>query len=147
MVAVRPAYTVNAVRDRDWWAITVDELPGVFSQARRLDQVERMAREAISLLLDVPPAGFDLSIRQRLAPQTEQVVLAAKEARAEAVAHQLVASARSRHAAHALADQGLPQRDIGRLLELSHQRVAQLLKSAPTRPRRRHPKSVARSAG
>ncbi len=47
------AYRVRAVRSGSWWAITVPELPGVFSQARRLDQVEAMAREAIAMMLDV----------------------------------------------------------------------------------------------
>lgn len=50
------AYRVRAVRSGGWWAITVPELPGVFSQARRLDQVEPMAREAIAFLLDVDAA-------------------------------------------------------------------------------------------
>ena len=46
-------YRVRAVRSGGWWAITVPELPGVFSQARRFDQVEAMAREAIALMLDI----------------------------------------------------------------------------------------------
>jgi predicted RNase H-like HicB family nuclease len=136
---VRHTYTVNAARDRDWWAITVDELPGVFSQARRLDQVEAMARDAIRLLLDIPSVAFDLSVRQTLAPETERIVNAAKEAKAEAIAHQRLASERSRTAARTLAAQGLPQRDIGRLLDLSHQRVAQLLDLTPAPPGGRHP--------
>jgi predicted RNase H-like HicB family nuclease len=139
MVAVRQTYTANAARDRDWWAITVDELPGVFSQARRLDQVEAMARDAIGLLLDIPSGAFDLSVRRTLAPETERIVNAAKEAKAEAIAHQQVASERSRTAARTLAAQGLPQRDIGRLLDLSHQRVAQLLDLTPAAPGGRHP--------
>lgn len=132
-MAVRRTYTVNAARHGDWWAIAVDELPGVFSQARRLDQVDGMARDAIALFLDLPPTRFDLSIREKLAPDIERVVTSAKEARAEATAHQQVASERSRAAARTLAAQGLPQRDIGRLLDLSHQRVAQLLQPAAKR--------------
>lgn len=136
MVApMRSRYTVSAERHGDWWAITIDELRGVFSQARRLTQVESMARDAISLFLDVSADSFDLSIRQKLTPDAERVVAAAKEARAAAVAQQEVASERSRAAARTLAEQGLPQRDIGRLLDLSHQRVAQLLESAPDGPR------------
>ena len=34
------SYRVEAVRSSDWWSITVPELSGVFSQAKRLDQVE-----------------------------------------------------------------------------------------------------------
>jgi predicted RNase H-like HicB family nuclease len=136
MVApMRSSYTVSAERHGDWWAITIDELRGVFSQARRLTQVESMARDAIALLLEVPTDSFDLSVREKLTPDAERLVLAAKEARAAAIAHQEVASERSRAAARTLTEQGLPQRDIGRLLDLSHQRVAQLLEAAPDGPR------------
>jgi predicted RNase H-like HicB family nuclease len=147
MVArMRSRYTVSAERQGDWWAITIDELRGVFSQARRLTQVESMARDAISMFLEVPADSFDLSVREKLTPDAERVVAAAKEARAAAIAHQEVASERSRAAARTLAAQGLPQRDIGRLLDLSHQRVAQLLESAPKglRGRRSKPGGAAR---
>ncbi len=143
MVApMRSSYTVSAERNGEWWAITVDELRGVFSQARRLTQVESMARDAIALFLDVPADSFDLSVREKLAPDVALVVAAAKEARAAAIAHQEVASERSRAAARTLAAQGLAQRDIGRLLDLSHQRVAQLLEPVPDGPRARRSKPV-----
>jgi predicted RNase H-like HicB family nuclease len=137
MVApMRSRYTVSAERHGDWWAITVNELRGVFSQARRLTQVEPMARDAIALFLEVPADSFDLSVREKLAPEVERLVAAAKEARAAASAHQEVASERSRVAARTLAAQGLPQRDIGQLLDLSHQRVAQLLQPGAGRSAR-----------
>jgi len=41
--------------------VQVEEL-GVFTQARRLDRVEFMARDAIALLLDVPPDSFDVTV-------------------------------------------------------------------------------------
>ena len=47
------AHRVEVVRSGGSWAITVPALDGVFSQAKRLDQVEDRAREAISLMLDV----------------------------------------------------------------------------------------------
>jgi predicted RNase H-like HicB family nuclease len=148
MVApMRSSYTVSAERIGGWWAITVDELRGVFSQARRLTQVESMARDAISMFLEVPTDSFDLLVREKLTPDAERVVAAAKEARAAAIAHQEVASERSRAAARALAAQGLPQRDIGRLLDLSHQRVAQLLESAPEGPRGHRSKPVGAVGG
>lgn len=131
MVAhVRRTYTVTAERAGAWWAITVDELPGVFSQARRLDRVEAMAREAIGLLLNVPYDSFDLIVCEKLTLDVQQAVTEVFEARAKAIAGQQVASERSRVAVRTLADLGLAQRDIGRLLDLSHQRVAQLLATA-----------------
>ncbi|MEU3452396.1 hypothetical protein ABZ671_02140 [Micromonospora sp. NPDC006766] len=42
------------------------EIKGVFSQARRLDQVEGMAREAIALMLDVDPHSFDVDVQPDL---------------------------------------------------------------------------------
>ncbi len=53
---VAHSYRVEAVRSGDWWSITVPELSGVFSQAKRLDQVEASAREAIAMMLDIDEA-------------------------------------------------------------------------------------------
>ena len=50
---VARSYRVEAVRSGDRWSITVPELSGVFSQAKRLDQVEATAREAIAMMLDI----------------------------------------------------------------------------------------------
>lgn len=124
---VRPTYTAMAERDNGWWAIRVAELPGVFSQARRLDRVEAMARDAIATLLDTPPDSFDVAVREVLSDEARQVVTAAIEARAVALERQELASTTSREAVRTLTRLGLPQRDIGRLLDLSHQRVGQLV--------------------
>ena len=123
---VRPTYTATAERGEGWWAIRVAELPGVFSQARRLDRVGDVARDAIALFLDVPSDSFDVIVNQVLSNEAQVVVDAAIEAREAAQQHQEIASARSREAVRTLARLGLPQRDIGRLLGLSHQRVGQL---------------------
>ena len=66
--ALRSTYTALAERGEAWWAIRVAELPGVFSQARRLDRVESMARDAISLLLEVPADSFDIEVREVIDP-------------------------------------------------------------------------------
>ncbi len=122
------AYRARAVRSGDWWAITVPELGGLFSQAKRLDQVEAMAREAIAMMLDietdevgridvdvVPPAHVAGLLN------TMQDALATAGAATEAAA-----SAR-REAARLLREDGLPVRDVGRLIGVSHQRVSQIL--------------------
>ena len=49
-------HRVEVVQSGDWWAISVPSLRGVFSQARNLDEVPEVAREAIALMLDVDPA-------------------------------------------------------------------------------------------
>lgn len=126
--AMRQTYTVRVRPDEGWWAIRVDELPGVFSQAKRLERVESMARDAIAELLEVPPDSFDLIVRERLTPEAERLLGEARAARAEASERQQVASEAVRRAVRSLARLGLPQRDIGRLLDISHQRVGQLMR-------------------
>lgn len=60
---MRPTYTAVYTRSGEWWAITVPEVPGVFSQARTISEVEPMASEAIALMLDVPKDGFEVEVR------------------------------------------------------------------------------------
>jgi len=121
-------FRVRAVRSGSWWSITVPELPGVFSQARRLDQVEAMAREAIAMMLDVDtgqigPIELDVVPPEPAADLIGTMHDALETARE---ATETAASAR-REAARALRADGLPMRDVGRLLGLSHQRVSQIL--------------------
>jgi hypothetical protein len=46
-------------------AIRVPELRGVYSQARRLADVEAMARDAIALVNEVAPDSFDITVDTR----------------------------------------------------------------------------------
>jgi predicted RNase H-like HicB family nuclease len=124
---MKPTYMAVAEPADGWWAITVAEIPGLFTQARRLDGVEAMARDALGLLLDVPRDAFDVVVREVLDPDIDALVAASIAARRDVAERQRLATARTITAAQALAAAGLPQRDIGRILRLSHQRVAQLL--------------------
>lgn len=122
------AYRVEVVRSGQWWAIKVPQVEGVYSQCRRLDQVAQNAREAIALMLDVdeqqvgglevvvtPPDKAAATLRH-----LEASTVAADEAsRVAAVARQ--------EAIETLQAEGLPLRDIGELVGISHQRVSQLL--------------------
>ena len=57
MTAIPPPgsrFRVVARRGDDWWGIRVRELDWVFSQARRLEDVTDMARDAIAAYYDVP---------------------------------------------------------------------------------------------
>lgn len=55
-------YTVMARRSGGWWAIEAPEVAGVRSQARSIDQIEPMARDAIALMADVPPDSFGVEV-------------------------------------------------------------------------------------
>jgi len=126
----RKAYRALATRGRrtgGWWAIEVPEIPGVFSQARRLDGVEAMARDAIALMRDVDPMSFDVTVEPHLDEETERLITTARNLRHAVEVEQIMASQATRAAARALIEEGLTVRDVGQLLGVTHQRVAQLL--------------------
>lgn len=118
-------YTAEVTRSGKWWAIVVPELPGVFSQSRRLDQVEAMTRDAISLWFDEPEKTFDVVTKiAGLPADIEKVVALAVTARARRdEANRAVATA----AEYLVKKMNLPYRDAGELLGISHQRVGQLI--------------------
>ena len=114
-------------RTGGWWAIEVPDLPGVFSQARRLDQVSAMARDAIAAFLDVSQDSVEIEVEPRLAKDLETLVTRAKRVREGAELMQRESVDLTRTAVISLADAGLTVRDIGRVVGLSHQRIAQIL--------------------
>ena len=133
MVAgLRPAYRAVAERDGSWWAIRVPELRGVYSQARRLADVEAMARDVIALVLDVAPDSFDVSVEPVLGSDAAGLVEQALAGRLEAERAARRASEQLRVAVDRLAASGLTVRDIAHILGLSHQRIAQVSSSRRT---------------
>jgi predicted RNase H-like HicB family nuclease len=151
MVAMsnRRKYTARCRRSDGWWAIEVPELQGVFSQARRLDQVEAMTRDAIALFLDVPDDSFDLAVQPVLPQEIEADLKAANAARSLADNAGREAKDSVRRVTRRLHDElGLTVRDAGTILGVSHQRAQQLLRDAPKRtaPSRRPARPRARAS-
>lgn len=125
--AERPRYRVTAERDGRFWFLRVAELPGVFTQVRRLEQAPEMIRDAIALMLDVPADSFDVDVEPALDPELA-ALLASTQRMREAAAHLVQGSnTRLANTVHALVgQQQLTMRDAAALLDLSFQRVAQL---------------------
>jgi predicted RNase H-like HicB family nuclease len=124
----RPSYTARCIRSGDWWAIQIPDVDGVWTQARRLDQVEHMARDAVAAMLDVPPDSFDLDVVPELPDRDAKLILEATELRDELEdARRRAMQATVQAIVSLRQDLDLPLRDIGTLLGLSHQRVAQIL--------------------
>jgi predicted RNase H-like HicB family nuclease len=122
-------YQAACRRSGGWWAISVPELKGVHSQARRLDQVPDMAREAIALMLDVAPETVQVEVTPEVPSPVSQALEARRAARlAEEIAERATAAA-----AQALLDDGYTVRDAGALLGLSPQRISQIAPSAAKR--------------
>lgn len=124
-------YTARATRTGDWWAIDIPELDGVYTQARRLDQVEAMARDAIAIVLEVDPDSFEMTIEPVLPAEAQRIVDELKASRAAADLAANLAALRAKMVAVVLHDhEHLPFRDIGEVLGLSYQRAHQLISGA-----------------
>lgn len=121
-------YVARCLRSGDWWAIEVPEVPGVHTQAKRLEQVEAMAREAIALMLGIPEDSFNVEVQWELPHGAADTISSMFRARSEATNAQREATAAAQLAAWTLVeDLHLPLRDAAKVLGVSYQRVGQLL--------------------
>ncbi len=115
---------VVARRSGKWWAIEVPDHPGVVSQARRLDQVDVMAADALSLWLDREFTPDELEVVVHPDAELVGVIEAARRARSRAEEARSEAQSAMRQAVSRAIAAGLPLRDVGRLLGVTHQRAA-----------------------
>jgi hypothetical protein len=125
MVAVMDVYHANVERDGRFWLIRVPEI-GRATQARHLREVDAMARDLIAVMRDVEPDSFQLIVSHRLPKSVQAHLVRARKLREESDLAKSRAAQESRAAVRELVDAGLPLRDIGHLLGISHQRAAQL---------------------
>lgn len=121
--------TAKVVRSGGWWAIEVPEVPGVYSQAKRLDQIPDVAADAVATMLDIEPEEVEVSIKPRLREAVRRDVDEAKRLSKAAREAEAAASAQMRRAVADAIDEGLTVRDTATLLEISPQRVSQLTKA------------------
>lgn len=119
--------TAMAQRTGSWWAIEVPEYPGVFTQARRLDLVPAMVRDAVAAMTGIDSSDIVVQVVP-LVPDMDEVVRDAREAKAAAEVAQAAASEKLRSAARRLVERDLTVRDAGELLGVSPQRISQLVK-------------------
>lgn len=121
-------YRVTATREGKWWEISVMGLDEV-TQARKVADIEQNARALIAVTKDVPidevRVGVDLVVGDldRVAQRAGEIHLTRE--RAERMREEATAAAEK--LAKELEDAGVPMRDIGTILGLSHQRVHQIL--------------------
>lgn len=121
---VRPAYLVTAERDGRFWFLRVIDRPELFTQVIRLDQAEPMVRDLIATWDEVPLDSFDVVIRPRVDAETDAATEALDRVRLMDALGAAIARAL---AVELVRVKGLSLRDAGQVLELSHQRIAQLV--------------------
>ncbi len=115
--------TAKAERSGSWWAVEVPEIPGLFTQARRLDLVPAMVVEAASLL-DVDLELADVTVEPHLSSEDADAIASARHASNTARRHAAISSRLSREAVARLRGQGLSVRDVAELMHVSPQRVS-----------------------
>lgn len=120
-------YAVTAERSGRWWSLQCVEFPGAISQVARLDQAEQI-REAIGFVAGVPSESVEVDLRVEVPESVQSHLTAAVRFRSQADAARRESAAEVRLAARELAAQGFSLRDIGTMLDVSHQRAHQLVK-------------------
>ena len=123
----RHTYKVMVERDGRFWLIQVPEVNGA-TQARKVSEVEVMARDYISIMIgDVPPDSFDLAVEWLLPSGAAEHMARAAKLREVARRANAESAAESRLGARALQAAGLSIKDIGAVMGLSFQRARQLV--------------------
>ena len=124
-------YEVQAIREDGWWMITIPALDGL-TQARRREDVEREARDYIVVTEDVAPSQVEVAVTGLVVDGVDYATQLHSEREDRTHADELAARARDRQKqiATSLSDAGVPLREIAGMLDLSHQRVHQLVSPA-----------------
>jgi hypothetical protein len=125
-------YEAVVTREGRWWMIEIPELDGL-TQARRLDEVEKVAREYVAVTLDLPMSQVAVAVsRIEVAGQDllEAKVLV-DDLRTQAQQLEGLIAELARSFASAMTEAGVPVRDVCTVLGVSHQRVSQLVQAAP----------------
>lgn len=124
-------YKIEVTRDGKWWMIHIPEIDGL-TQARRLSEASTMAREYIALSQGIPLDSIKIetaSIRME-EPEVQELLDRAQEIRARRAQAAKLDRTTTRDAhmfALFLSTYGVPVRDIAELLDVSPQRVSQLI--------------------
>ena len=113
----------EARRDGNWWTLVVPELdPASTASPGHIDRADAAIREVIEgEIHDQKPDSYDLH-RSRADTWVDRAA-AVREMNAKAEAATAQARATQLAAIGDLREMGLPQRDVGEILGLSHQRV------------------------
>ncbi|MFZ4372836.1 MAG: HicB family toxin-antitoxin system, partial [Mycobacterium sp.] len=115
-------------RDGNWWMVEIPEITGL-TQARRIGEVEEMARSLIAVSTGSRPEDVGIRITGVQAGALGDIAQSVREVtqlREQAREVESQASQAFRSLIRSLSDHGIPVRDTATLLQVSPQRVSQL---------------------
>lgn len=122
-------FEATITREGKWWMVAVPEIDGL-TQARRITEAPLMARELIAVTLDLDLEDIEVNITSVAVGEHEDVSADAaviRELYLEAANLELKASREAEFLAKDLAAAGVPLRDVGAILGVSHQRAQQIV--------------------
>ncbi|MEV8372239.1 hypothetical protein AB0P21_05850 [Kribbella sp. NPDC056861] len=125
-------YEAAVTREGRWWMIEIPELDGL-TQARRLDEVEKMAHEYVAVTLDVPMSQVAVAVSgiEVAGQDLLEAKMLVDDLRRQAQQLEVLVAELARGFATAMTSAGVPVRDVGTVLGVSHQRVSQLVQAEP----------------
>lgn len=124
-------YDITVERDGRWWMITVPEI-GQVTQARRITEIEDMARSLVAISTDAPLTDIAVHIRSISIATLGDVSGTAhhiEDQREEVRRLEAKTAEAIQQFAVDLTNHGIPVRDVAALLGVSPQRVSQLTNS------------------
>lgn len=119
-------YTVTAEQDGKFWFVRIPELDGA-TQGRTLSEVPEMAGDYISTVTGEAEGSFRIKLQLKLPEAVREHLRRSRELREEELRLRAQATEEAKAAALELRGHGYTMRDIGVALEVSHQRVSQLV--------------------
>jgi hypothetical protein len=128
MVAEVKTYHADVARDGRFWLIRIPEI-GRSTQAIRYKDVAAMAGELIEIMTGLGGQEYNLHIKVTLPAGVKDHLARAEVLREEAERKNTEAALERRAAVRELLAQGLTQREAAEVLDLSFQRVNQLMNS------------------
>ncbi len=121
-------FHANAYLEGNWWMVEIPEVNGL-TQARRLNEVTRMAREFIAATAGIPLDSFELEMTIQRVHDLDIAdrVARIQSEKAQALEMERRATEEAQALALQLSDANLTVREIGVILGVSHQRAHQLI--------------------
>ncbi len=110
------------------WSVVCDQHPSATSIVTRLADAAEHQREAIAFVTGTDEADVDVEVTAVLPDGVRDHIERAAALRTQAAQSNHAAAGEARAAAALLAGSGIPLRDVGTILGVSHQRAHQLAK-------------------
>ncbi|WP_051272010.1 hypothetical protein [Streptomyces sp. AA1529] len=137
-------YETVAKRWKHGWELHIDGV-GV-TQSRTLLDAEPMVRDYVAMILNAPDDSFDVKVTPEIGAGVDGEILGLRHADEELEAARERAGKQRRKVARRLDSLGLSGREIAAILEVSPQRVSQLLGRGKTKTAASKRRSVRRTS-